>query len=555
MLSSLSIRNIATIERLEVEFEPGLNVLTGETGAGKSILIGALNLLLGARADTGLVRSGADRASVDAVFDLEQSPHTLQLASELGFETEGTQLILSRELSAGGKSAARIGGRPATVAQLRELGELLVDLHGQHEHQSLLSVSRHIVLLDDWGGEEIADLKAACAGSWDLLRRLRSEAEQLAAAASARTDLLELLAFQVEEIDRANIHPDEYGQLQNELERLKHVLRLKSWAVEAAQALRSEAGEGALDLLASAQRSLTDAAAIDSRLAATAEAVGSALYTLEEAARDLARYADSLEEDPERLEEVTRRIDLLNGLMRKYGETPEDVLSFGEAARARLQQLQNADHRRTEIEADLRRAETAYQADADRLTTARQSLARRFSEQVSAELEGLAMSRCRFETAVEQGQDGPAGRDRVEFLLAPNPGEPLRPLARIASGGEISRVMLAIKSTLARREALPTMVFDEIDVGVGGRTAGFIAERMEQLARTTQIVCITHLPQIAGRGSHHLRIEKRVEGERTLTTVVPLASEERVEEIARMLGSVTVTEGVRTAARELLGFG
>jgi DNA repair protein RecN (Recombination protein N) len=552
MLTSLAIRSFAIIDRLDIAFGPGLNVLTGETGAGKSIIMDALNVILGGRAGAELVRAGAERASVDAVFDLADSPAVAEIAAERGYDVEDGQLLLSREISAAGKSAVRIGGRPGTVGQLKELGEGLVDLHGQHEHQSLMAAARHLDILDTWGGRDLFDLRARAADALRERQRLEAERRALETDARERAHLLDLYQFQVNEINEASLRPGEEEELEADVLRLANAQRLGENSAAAAATLTGEDGAGVPEALAAAMKSLEEAAALDDRLSEVSERVSAAYYELEEAARDLARYQDAIEVNPERLELVQDRLELLRALKRKYGDSIEEVLEYGRETAVKLDNLTRSEERGQELDADLARAAKKLDEVCAKLTARRKKVAEEFARTVVGELRDLAMERTRFEVAIEAMEPTARGADRVEFLLAANPGEPLRPLARIASGGEISRVMLAVKSAMARKEPLPTMVFDEIDVGVGGRTGVVIADKLASLGGNAQILCITHLPQIASRGGSHFYIEKRVAKERTSVTVVPLSQDQRVDELSRMLGGANITETVRQHAREML---
>lgn len=555
MLQRLSIRNFAIIDRLDIAFGHGLNVLTGETGAGKSIIIDALNLVLGERADAEMVRSGAERAVIDAVFDLTSSPGVRERVRGMGFEVEEGLLFLTREVAAGGRSAARIGGRPCTVAQLKELGDWLVDLHGQHEHQSLLTVARHMDILDEWGGPDVLALRAEVAEACQTLRRLERERTALQTDARERAHLIDLYRFQVDEIAKAKLQPGEEEELRADARRLANAQKLAEAAGSTVQLLMGDDRSGLLDSLALAVRSLEEAAVLDDRLAPIVEVMNSARYELDEAARDLVHYRDSIEFNPERLEQIEERLDVLRSLKRKYGETVEEILEYARQAFEKLDRLTHSEERGAELDADIARAEERYVALCAKLSARRAQLAAEFSAAVLAELCDLGMEKTRFEVQLSPCEPSAMGAERVEFLFAANPGEPLRPLARIASGGEISRVMLAIKSAMARQEPLPTMVFDEIDSGVGGRTASVIADKLVSLSRTAQILCITHLPQIASRADAHFYIEKQEIGGRTVVAVSPLSSEERVEELARMLGGAEVTETVRRHASEMLKTG
>ena len=552
MLRTLSVRNFAIIERLDLEFGSGFNVLTGETGAGKSIIMDALNLLLGGRAGAEMVRGGADRATIDAVFDVAESPELQALVSELGFDLEDDQLFVSREVAANGKSSCRLGGRPASVAQLKALGEWLVDLHGQHEHQSLLAVARHLDMLDDWGGKPVQSLRSEVAAAFQKVQSLRREKEELEKDARERAHLLDLYQFQVKEIAAAHLTVGEDEELQTEHNRVANAQRLAEAALVAATALSGEDGGGILESLAAAARALEEAANLDATLTPMLEALRSAAYELTETERDLTRYQDEIEFDPERLEQIEERLEILRTLKRKYGDSIEEVIAYGAETAAKVATLSNSEERGAQLDVEIGKADKLLRGLCARLSTARTKAGKEFQQITLSELRELALEKARFEVHTTQGEPTARGTDRVEFLIATNPGEPLRPLVKVASGGEISRVMLAIKAALARQEALPTMVFDEIDVGVGGRTSSVIADKMAMLAKSAQILCITHLAQIASRGQHHYYIEKHVKGDRTIVTVTPLTSEQRVSEIARMIGGAKLSETVLKHAREML---
>jgi DNA repair protein RecN (Recombination protein N) len=554
MLRTLSVRNFAIIERLDLEFGPGFNVLTGETGAGKSILMDALNLLLGSRAGAEMVRAGAGKAVVDAVFDLAESPDVRRVAEELGFEIEDDQLYLTREVTSAGKSASRIGGRPATIGQLREIGEYLVDLHGQHEHQALLAVPRHLDMLDAWGGRDFQSLRAEVAEAFQQAQKLRRERESLDKDARERAHLLDLYQFQVKEITEASLREGEDEELDLEYRRISNAQKLAESAAAAAAAISGGDENGALDALAVAMRGLEDAAALDETLLPILEAIRSATFELTEAERDLTRYQDEIEFDPERQKEIEDRLEQLRALKRKYGDTIEEIIAYGEETAAKLDALTNSEERGANLDKAIEKTDKQLRALAAKLSALRCKAAKEFEQITLTELRELGMSKTRFEVQIIQGEPTAKGTDRVEFQIAVNPGEPLRPLAKVASGGEISRVTLAIKSAMARQDALPTMVFDEIDTGIGGRTASVIADKLAQLARSAQILCITHLAQIASRGNSHYAIEKQVTGGRTTVAVNPLTPDERVAEIARMIGGASVTEAVLQNAREMLSY-
>ncbi len=549
MLHALHIENLAIIDRLEVHFGAGLNALTGETGAGKSILIDALNLALGERADPTLIRTGAERLRVNAVFEPPDDPDLRALLEELGVEPEEGLLYLSREVQAGGRSIARINGQPAPLSALKAIGERLVDLHGQHEHQSLLKPSSHLEFLDRWLGEPTLSLRAQARDTVQALRQAERELQELTEREREREQMLDLYRFQVDEIRKANLQPGEDEQLETEERRLTHAEKLIALAGGAYDALMQE--HGAYDQAASASRNLSEIARIDPSVAEWGDMLEGALAQMDEVARNLRAYAESIEYDPARLEEVIARLELIKRLKRKYGDTIEAVLQYADEAESKLHALATQTERREALEAQIAELQARAATLCEQLSALRRTGAQRFAETVQATLRELAMERAEFIVEVRPKPIDPSGADSVEFLFSANPGEPPRPLSKIASGGEMSRVMLALKTALADAAPVPTLVFDEIDAGLGGRTAHAVGEKLAQLAQHCQILCITHLPQIASRATHHLAIEKLTDGETTRVQIHTLEGEARVQEIARMLAGEP-TETALQHARELL---
>jgi DNA repair protein RecN (Recombination protein N) len=571
MLSELSVENFALVEKLRLTFGPGLNLLTGETGAGKSILLDALGMALGERTSADSIRHGADKARVEALFHISPEDGRLNEALQaVGVETEDGILLLSRELSASGKSTARINGRPATVGMLKNLGDALVDIHGQHEHQSLLAVEHHADILDAWCGTEATEIKGQVAEAFAVAQQAAKELAALRQDARERARTLDLLAFQRDEIDSADPKPDEEDLLLTERLLLSSAERLHAAASSAYTALYggsssspsrggrtsklslSDEGGGALDALTTAVAEIEHAAKLDERLAPLLESLQNALFVAEDAGRDVRDYRDGIEFNPQRLEEIENRLDVLKTLKRKYGDTLTEVLRYRAEIGDRLETLENAEERIASLQETVAHTQEKLREAAARLTQTRKRAAEPFAQAIMKELADLAMTATRFAVSIEPREPTGRGADNVEFLIAPNPGVPLKPLAKIASGGEISRVMLAMKSVLSRIVAIPTLIFDEIDSGIGGRTGTVLAEKLAGLSCNTQVLCITHLAQIAAKGNQHFFIEKSAKDGKTVITVKSLSPDARIQEIARMLGGADTDSAVQYA-RQMLG--
>lgn len=551
MVVELAVENFAIIERAQLTLGPGFTVLTGETGAGKSLLVDAIELALGDRADTELVRAGATRASVSLTIDLTDSKALREKCTELGLALEDGLLYIQREVFVEGRSQCRVCGRLIPVSSLRTLGELLVDLHGQHDHQSLLNPDRHVGFLDAWIGEPATSLLHEVAESHAKAEAIRKQLAALQTGLRDREQRLDLLRYQVQEIEAAGLRPGEMVELEIQLSRLKNAEKLSVSMLAALDALadREDNAEG---LVGGAVKILEDAAKLDPSLEPALILIREAYYDLEEGSRQLRANADTLEADPAKLEEVAGRIDLLKRLRRKYGEDETAVLEFWENAQKELDLLEDAESNAETLEEARAVAEKELQIKANQLTELRKKKAGEFSGLVESELKDLAMDKAIFNVQITEKAIDALGGDKVEFFFSANQGEPARPLAKIASGGEISRVMLAIKAALAGKAGVPTLIFDEVDAGLGGRAAAVVAKKLEQLATQYQILVISHLPQIASRATCHYRIEKSESEGRILTGVRLLSKEERVEEIARMLAGENISEHALANARELL---
>ncbi len=553
MLRELRIRNLAVIESVAISFTPGFTVLTGETGAGKSILIDAILLLRGARAHTDLIRSEAETATVEAVFALDEGSPARPVLDDAGLRSEDGDWLLRRELSRSGRHRAFINDSPVTVGLLERLGDWLVEVHGQHEHQRLLEPSHQLDLLDAYAGTEAP--REAFASRVAKRQAARTAVEQQRAMDRDRAQRLDLLRFQASEIDAARLAPGEEDALRTERRRVAHAERFGAGLAEIVEVLYDDPTSAAARL-ARAGQILRELGRLDPDFAAPGEAIELAVGVVDDAVQQARRLRDSVVFDPARLEEIDGRLDVLARLKRKYGDSLEAILSYRETITADLDRLERHEEILATTERELALLEAELTESAQSLSAARVRAAARLAALVQHELRQVGMDRAVFEIGVSPlGQASSTGGDRVEFRLSANPGEAVRPLARVASGGELSRAMLALKTVLATRDRAPTMVFDEIDAGIGGRVVDMVGQKLAAIGRDRQVLCVTHLAPIAARASAHQRVVKRVRGGRTTTEVGALSGEERVDEIARMLSGEAITDVARRHARELLAHG
>lgn len=550
MLIELRIENLAVIERLAVSLEPGLNVLSGETGAGKSIIVGALSLLLGERASADAVRAGADRAVVEGVFDVSGRADIVALLDDQGIGTEDGLLVLRREVAVEGRNRAWVNGSASTAGLVGELGGRLVDLHGQHEHQALLRVDAQRDILDAYAGQDTltgrvraahADLLAARTAR-DQLETRRREIEQRA----------DFLRFQLGEIEDAGIEPEEDARLTEESRRLEHSEDLVRLATALHQALYE--GEAAIaGTLGALRRDLDELIRIDPAQADARELLDTAYFNVEELGRRMGDYASGVDHDPARLDAIQQRQDTLFRLKSKYGPTLEDVLATARRAREEIDTLERAAFEQKAIEQRVEAARDAVRSLAAELSAARHDAGETLTADVMRILPALGLEGARFQVAFDPlTEPGPGGAERIEFLIAVNRGFEPRSLARVASGGELSRIMLALKTILARVDAVPTLVFDEIDAGIGGRVAAQVGAQLRDVARHHQVFVITHLPQIASRADHHLLVLKGETDGLTRTSLQQLTGQDRIRELARMLGGDPESQTSLDHARELL---
>lgn len=575
MLQELYISNLALIDRAQVVLGEGLNVLTGETGAGKTVVVGAVNLLLGGRADASLIRRGSSRAEVQGVFVLSDSFRADEKIEDFLDDGED-QLIIRRTISSDGKNKCYVNDRAVTVAALAALGRRLIDLHGQHEHQSLFKVASHVDFLDKYGGKELLGLRSDFRAKSENLRSLKEELDHLRSAEREMLGKKDLLQFQINEIDSAALAPDEDAELMHERDLLRNAEKLFGAVASASGALSDGAISGttfagageitpATDLVAQASAELRHVSSIDGELDDLAERLDSLLIEIGEVASQLKGYGAKLDFPPGRLQEVEDRLAQISLLKRKYGSTIAEILDYRDKASAELALCDTSEDRAQQLQAELASVEKELTVLAIAQSKARREYAARFSAEVRQELSDLNMPNAQFEVSFirEPDENGllienqrtkvfPTGMDKIEFLVSANKGEPPKPLAKIASGGEISRVMLALKIVLADEDEIPTLIFDEVDVGIGGKTAMSVGQKMAVLARKHQVIAVTHLPQIASYADRHFTVVKSELDSRTITEIEELLDKDRIDEMARLLSGNIASDVSLKHAEELL---
>ena len=550
MLTHLHVKNLALIREAEIDFTEGLNILTGETGAGKSIVIGSVSLALGGKAPREMVRPGAEYGLAELVFLVNRGKQKEKLL-ELGIVPEEDQVIISRKIS-DGRSINKINGETVTLSQLKEAASLLIDIHGQHEHQSLLQKKKHLEILDEFAKEELASVKESLAGeyrSWKELKKQLSEAQM---DEESRLREISLLEFETGEIERAELSEGEDEELERRYRRMTNARRLLEAAGNAYALTGYEEETGAGAVIGRAIRELQSVLSFDEELSALASQLSDVDGLLNDFNRELSDYLSSLEFDEEEFAETEERLNLLNYLKSRYGHTVEEILAYQQKQAERLATLQDYDRYLKELQERLGESEKRLQELCGKATEIRRAYAEKLCEKIKEHLIDLNFLNVEFEMSFEELPEFTAqGKDSAEFLISTNPGEPLRPLMKIASGGELSRIMLAIKTVLADRDEIDTVIFDEIDVGTSGRTAQRVSEKMMLIGRTRQVICITHLAQIAAMADSHYRIEKQVEEGETRTQIRRLSEEESVQELARILGGAEITDIVVKNAAEM----
>ena len=549
MLQSLSIRNIALMEEMQVEFSSGLHVLTGETGAGKSILVDAVTLLLGGRAQKELIRHGEEKARVEGVFDISDCPPVQKLLKEQELD-EGNELILSREITLSGRSSSRVNGTLLPLAQYHQFTDLLMDIHGQHEHQSLMDEKKHLGYLDASGDDAHRALLEKTQKDFTAWHDCKKELERLQKQSAQAGERMELLRIRQQELKKAKLVPGEEDELAKERDKYRNVEKIENGLREAYEQVY-DGSEPAAEALRTAAAALQPIENLDEAYASLRTRLDALYYEAEDIGLTLRDLLEQLDTDPDRLEAVQSRLDLIRRLSRKYGgaTTGEMVQKLKEIEKE-LSSFESIDDDLDALTKKEKQLSQQYKKTADQLTVSRNALARKFEQEMEIQLRDLNMAGTKFQVNLPACPPGPLGNETAAFLIAPNRGEELQPLSKIASGGELSRLMLAIKSVAAQREGVPSMICDEIDTGISGRAAQVVGEKMAAIAKERQVLCVTHLQQIAALADHHYLVEKSFDGERTRTRLTPLTGEARVNEIARMLGGDP--ESARSHAREML---
>ena len=552
MLSSLQIENVAVIQKAEVHFKPGLNVLTGETGAGKSILIDSINAILGNRTSKDLVRTGASKAVIRAAF--EQVPDAVLNSLEKAGYERSDALMLSREITAEGKSTCRINGMPATASVLRELCGGLININGQHDSVGLLNPARHLGILDDYAQND-AEFQEYYVLYRELVR-IKRELDAMITDEAEKQRKIDLLSYQVQEIEDAGLTAGEEQTLESRRKILANASAIRDKIAQSYALLSGDdESSGAVDLLGEASHAIDTAAQLDDALAAASSQLLDLYYNAKDVAADLIGRLDAYDTNDAELDEIEQRLDLIYKLKRKYGDTVEDVIAFGQNAREELERIQSSQERHDHLQAEKRRLYALAREKAETLTQTRLHAFEALNKRISGTLDFLNMPGVRMTLQHTRGPLASHGQDSIEFYISTNPGEAPKPLAKIASGGELSRITLAIKNAMADKDAVPTVIYDEIDSGVSGKAAGRIGEVLRQSAQGHQILCITHTAQIAALADCHLLIQKNVANDRTYTEIHPLDEEGRVEALARLISGDHVTDISRANAREMLGLG
>lgn len=553
MLQELSIQNFAIIPKLNISFQPGMTVLTGETGAGKSIIIDAVGLLTGGRGSQDFIREGADKAVLQGLIDVEPGQPITQLLDELGIPLEDNQLLIHRELHKSGRNVIRVNGSLVNATTLKEIGQHLVDIHGQNEHQELMQVERHLALLDEYGKKTIGPVLEKYRAAYETYRSLESAFHKREADEQAWAQRLDMLSFQSKELADASLVEGEEEMLEAEYQELTNFQDVLAALSKAHEALDGDWDNNGLETISTAMSAMEDIEELSPKYATLTEAVRGAYYELQEAASEILSVRDGLEFDEERLREVDDRLNLIRSLERKYGATITDVLLHQSKVDAELAEMGGGEQSAAELAEQVEVAEQKARTLAEKLHELRLKAAKQLATKIHDQLSDLYMEKAVFSAHITELKDlNATGLDAVEFYIQTNPGEGAKPLVKIASGGELSRMMLAMKTIFSREQGITSIIFDEVDTGVSGRVAQAIAEKIAVIGRYSQVLTITHLPQVAAVADNHYFIEKQVVGDRTETSIHTLSEDERVNEVARMLSGDELTEAAKENARDLI---
>lgn len=550
MLANLHVKNLALIEEADINFKDGLNILTGETGAGKSIILGSVNLALGGKAVSDLIRSGADYALTELSFDIESEAVKEKLTAFGVEELEEGQLIISRKITPT-RSQIKVNGQTYTLGQVREMASWLIDIHGQHDNQLLLNESHHIDILDAYAKESLAEAKAALKEVYAAYVKQKQELQALDTDEESRNREISFIEFEVSEIESAQLSEGEDTQLEADYQKMLHAQKIMEEMAVVEQNLVS-GQDNVCDKLGQAVRALNSAAAYDEQLDGLRATLADVESLLSDVVRMTADYVEDAAFDAETFQQVQQRLDFINSLKMKYGQNTAEILAYAESRKERLEQLQSHDELIAKLKRELAEKEKRLSGLSAQLSDLRKAAAQKLCAQIRAALQDLNFADVRFEAVFEQtGHFSANGTDNMYFVIAANPGEALKPLSKVASGGELSRIMLAIRTVTANQDDIGTLIFDEIDAGISGRTAQRVAEKLCTLSQKRQVICITHLPQIAAMADGHFMIEKAVQDNKTVTSIYRLLDTQCVEELARLLGGSTITEAVRANAQEL----
>lgn len=549
MLLELYIENFVLIDHLTIPFEKGLNILTGETGAGKSILLGALDLILGGKFNKDLIKVADRKSVIQGTFVV--SDDAALLLSDHGIDLEDGLAMISREMHQSGRSVLRVNGRMVPRNIVADFGDLLMDIHGQHEHQSLLNAGTHIKTLDVFADQEVAGLLEKVSASYQKMKSVEKELDEIDLSPEEVQRELELVRYQLDEIQKASLKDGEDDEIESRLDYLKNFEQIHKVMHSTHEALSSD--EGIYNQLTLILREISSVEKYDEGIQGIRKGLEEIFYGIEGLSDDIRHFADNVEYMPEELAEVEGRLNVINDLKRKYGQQIEDILAFSISLESRLEELENHTERVDSLKYSLEKEVQNFDKYATMLSEKRKMAAEGFDEQIMREINALNMKDARFKTTfVPSETRRQDGSDKVEFMISTNPGQPLRPLKKVVSGGELSRIMLSIKLILGKLDGIPSLVFDEVDTGISGKTASVVGEKLQKIAGTHQVICVTHLPQIAVMADHHLFIEKQTQAEDTVSSVRPLEFDERIDEIGRLIGGDTITDTTRVHAVELL---